>query len=66
MTTRFPRNIRAVPSSESRMSKETWDAMVKVMSKTQAERPRRKRKTQRQPVRCVREDHYELLLAAQY
>ena len=48
------------------MSKETWDAMVKVMAERKQERPRRKRKTQHPPVRCVREDHYELLLAAQY
>lgn len=48
------------------MSKQTWDAMVKVMGKQQAEHPRRKRKTQRPRVHCVREDHYELLLAAQY
>ena len=40
--------------------------MVNVVAKTQQEPPRRKRKTQRPPVHCVREDHYVLLLAAQY
>jgi len=47
------------------MSKQTWLLMVKVVQ--QESRPRPQRKTQRPlPVRCVREDHYALLLAAGY
>ena len=44
------------------MSKDTWQKMVTVVV------PKPKRKTQRPvlPVRCVREEHYELLAAAGY
>jgi len=51
------------------MSRETWLLVVKVARQKLAQmKPlirRPKRETQR-PVRCVREDHYVLLLATGY
>ncbi len=72
------RQVRVLPAKQtdatllaspplSLVSKETWLKMVKVARQKLDERklPKRARRTSLD-LRCVREDHYALLLAADY